>query len=233
MASELWLECEDADSLLRYFRRSASERKRRLFAVACCRCAVRPSDRKVQRFLITAERFADGLVTETELIAAQADAARLAEAADQAAAATIEPEVGRWDSDYVLAGRANAAQAILNSLSTTLDARMALDVVETVWFALMNDGPLDQAEAWADWLRDLRSPPRRVRLDPSWITANRGRVRRLAERLYAGKDWSALPVLADALEEAGCTSALLLDHLHSPGPHTLGCWALDLVLGKR
>jgi hypothetical protein len=41
-----------------------------------------------------------------------------------------------------------------------------------------------------------------------------------------------LPVLADALEEAGCTNADILDHLRGPGPHARGCWAVDLLLGK-
>ncbi len=41
-----------------------------------------------------------------------------------------------------------------------------------------------------------------------------------------------LGVLADALEDAGCTDAELLGHLRGPGPHVRGCWALDLVLGK-
>ncbi len=41
-----------------------------------------------------------------------------------------------------------------------------------------------------------------------------------------------LPVLADALEEAGCTGAEILEHLRSPGRHARGCWALDLLLGK-
>jgi hypothetical protein len=40
-------------------------------------------------------------------------------------------------------------------------------------------------------------------------------------------------VLADALEDAGCSDAGLLGHLRSPGPHVRGCWALDLVLGKE
>ena len=45
-------------------------------------------------------------------------------------------------------------------------------------------------------------------------------------------DLGRLAVLSDALEEAGCTSAEILTHLRSPGPHVRGCWALDLILGK-
>lgn len=45
-------------------------------------------------------------------------------------------------------------------------------------------------------------------------------------------DVRRLAVLADSLEEAGCTDEAILSHLRSPGPHVRGCWALDLVLGK-
>lgn len=56
----------------------------------------------------------------------------------------------------------------------------------------------------------------------------------LARAIYDDRDWMLLPVLADALEDAGCPDAPVLDdHLRSPGPHSRGCWALDLVLGKE
>jgi hypothetical protein len=42
-----------------------------------------------------------------------------------------------------------------------------------------------------------------------------------------------LSVLADALEEAGCTDETVLAHLRSPGPHVRGCWALDLLLRQE
>jgi hypothetical protein len=45
-------------------------------------------------------------------------------------------------------------------------------------------------------------------------------------------DMARLAVLADALEDAGCTDADLLSHLRGPGPHVRGCWAVDLILGK-
>ena len=50
--------------------------------------------------------------------------------------------------------------------------------------------------------------------------------------IYDQRAVNRLPLLADALEDAGCTDADLLGHLRSPGPHVRGCWAVDLVLGK-
>ena len=54
----------------------------------------------------------------------------------------------------------------------------------------------------------------------------------MAESIYAEGRFEELPVLADALEDAGCADADILSHLRGPGPHVRGCWALDLCLGK-
>jgi hypothetical protein len=58
-------------------------------------------------------------------------------------------------------------------------------------------------------------------------------VRSIAQTIYHERTYTDLPVLADALEDAGCDRDALLDHLRSPGPHARGCWALDLILGKE
>jgi hypothetical protein len=59
-----------------------------------------------------------------------------------------------------------------------------------------------------------------------------GTVRRIAQAVYAERDFSGLPILADALEDAGCTDSTILEHLRDPGPHVRGCWPVDLVLLK-
>jgi hypothetical protein len=63
--------------------------------------------------------------------------------------------------------------------------------------------------------------------------------RRLAQAAYEDRhlpagtlDDTRLLILADALEEAGCSDAAILGHLRGPGPHVRGCWVLDLILGK-
>jgi hypothetical protein len=80
------------------------------------------------------------------------------------------------------------------------------------------------------------NPFRSLALDSAWVT---GTVETLA---WAAHDERSLPggtldsvrlaVLADALEEAGCTESALLEHLRTPGPHFRGCWAVDLLLSK-
>jgi hypothetical protein len=55
---------------------------------------------------------------------------------------------------------------------------------------------------------------------------------KLAQTIYEARRFDPMPVLADALEEAGCTDADLLAHCRSGGGHLRGCWAVDLLLGK-
>jgi serine/threonine protein phosphatase PrpC len=72
-----------------------------------------------------------------------------------------------------------------------------------------------------------------VCVDPGWLNWNDGTVARLARAMNEEKDFERMPILADALEDAGCTDALLLDHCRSPGPHSRGCWLVDLLLGAK
>jgi hypothetical protein len=84
--------------------------------------------------------------------------------------------------------------------------------------------------AAAHLLRDIFGNPfRPISFDPSWRTST---AVALAEGVYADRAFSRLPILADALEDAGCDAAELLAHLRGDSPHVRGCWALDLVLGK-
>jgi hypothetical protein len=83
-------------------------------------------------------------------------------------------------------------------------------------------------------LRDIMGSPFDpvVPVAPAVLAYNGGAARRLAEVIYAERCFEDLPVLADLLEEAGCTDAALLGHLRGPGPHALGCHGLDAVLGR-
>jgi hypothetical protein len=74
-----------------------------------------------------------------------------------------------------------------------------------------------------------------VRLEPRWLTST---VVDLARSIYEGfprqvGGYMGMAILADALMDAGCDSEELLNHLRSAGPHVRGCWAVDLILGKR
>jgi hypothetical protein len=51
--------------------------------------------------------------------------------------------------------------------------------------------------------------------------------------MYESRDFSAMPILADALQDAGCEDESILAHCRGPGPHVRGCWVVDLVLGRE
>jgi len=75
-------------------------------------------------------------------------------------------------------------------------------------------------------------PFRPVALAPSWRTWHGGLPVSMARRMYGSRDFGDLPVLADALEEAGCQDQDILGHCRSGGEHVRGCWVIDLLLGK-
>jgi hypothetical protein len=80
-------------------------------------------------------------------------------------------------------------------------------------------------------LRDIAGNPFvPVVFDVCWRTEA---VVGLARGMYESRDFGPLPVLADALEDAGCADPSVLAHCRGGGPHVRGCWVVDLVLGKE
>jgi hypothetical protein len=82
-----------------------------------------------------------------------------------------------------------------------------------------------------DLLRDLVSPSGPAPINPAWLTANDGAVVSLARAIYEERAFERLPVLADALEDAGCADDAVLGHCRG-GEHVRGCWLLDALLGR-
>jgi hypothetical protein len=73
------------------------------------------------------------------------------------------------------------------------------------------------------------NPFRPVAFDPTWLTST---VLALATGIYAEHAFDRMPILADALQDAGCENADILNHCRQPGDHVRGCWVVDLLLGK-
>jgi hypothetical protein len=71
-----------------------------------------------------------------------------------------------------------------------------------------------------------------VTLDPAWLTWKEGMVPKLARAIYDGRHFDRMPILADALEEAGCTDPDIMAHCRETGAHVRGCWLVDLLVGK-
>ena len=259
-----------------YPEKQMSERKARLFAVACCRQLAHLYDEPhcqrliefglkfdtfegrnlavpqadcCQKAIRLAERTADAPVAEAEL-------RDLAEAVD-----TLHHAGGDYaashdhtdDYQHDLVATSEAAYAIYHACSNYPIRHGVLGQVSgafenlggvvwrtsqaAIWSKGLNrvqsteGGDPDNMAINAGLLREIVGNPfRPLQIDPSWRTST---VRDLAISAYDERAYDRLPILADALEDAGCVEQEVLDHLRGPGPHVRGCWALDLVLDRE
>ncbi|MCI0459614.1 MAG: hypothetical protein L0Z62_21910 [Gemmataceae bacterium] len=219
--------------------RASLHRKCRLFTVACCRRHVEwredASPAEYRDAIRISERYADGLATEAELRRAHNAAHGWTYMVREAKTWWGQRLLG-WlpgDDDPPLPSEvAVVASAHWDAMwAGRVVIRTALDYPESFW-----RGQATTAEESADILCGLLrevfgpSPFRPVTLEPSWRTPA---VVALARSMYEESGWVDLPILADALEEAGCTDPAILDHLRGPGPHVRGCWAVDLFIGSE
>jgi hypothetical protein len=90
----------------------------------------------------------------------------------------------------------------------------------------------DNSVGQSDTLRDIFGPLpfRPIAVDPRWLTST---VKNLANSIYTDRAFEKMPILGDALEDAGCDNQEPLNHCRQPGEHTRGCWVLDKVLGRE
>jgi hypothetical protein len=89
---------------------------------------------------------------------------------------------------------------------------------------------IPQAALLRDLIRPFDPPPR---IERAWLDADGRRVWHLAATIYDQHRFDDLPFLGDALEEAGCTDEMVLNHCREPGLHARGCWVLDALLGRE
>ena len=106
---------------------------------------------------------------------------------------------------------------------------------DTAWYAARKDarkGALNAADAMqAQIFRDIVGNPfKQTASQAHWKTRS---VLQLAQAIYDDRQFDLMPILGDALEEAGCESEDLLKHCRSGDVHVRGCWAVDLILGKE
>jgi hypothetical protein len=217
MTEEEWGACDDPLQMLMFLKRKAGDRKLRLLACASCRCRWSLLPAPAQRLVEAAERLADGGLTPHQWAKVRRGASRTEKVAD------FEPHL-------LVARRASAE----------LTCQVVLAATQLFYHNLVPAGGYDLAASeayrreWASQAELVRevfgNPFRPPSFDDRWRS---GDVLSLARHIYESKDFSAMPILADALQEAGCTSEELLAHLRTGGPHVRGCWALDVVLGKQ
>ncbi len=183
------------------------DRKLRLYAVACChqRWELFETD-LFQRAVDAAERLADGRADKQELAAL-------------------------YDAIMDFPTPSSQSHCIENMTLKLLREKG----IQCVAAAAMD---LAVATGWGDFESVVRvqapllrcvvgNPFRLVRFDTIWRTSA---VERIAEEIYAGRDFSAMPILADALMHTGCNDEVILAHCRSQTPHVRGCWVVDLLL---
>jgi hypothetical protein len=218
--------------MLEYLRGRPSARKLRLFVCACCRQVWHLLDEAVIRHAVdTSERYADGTTTAEELT--------------KAWHTTFEIKGTDGLSDKPLA---NARFWAKDTATQTANKRdRAEEIVRSVAWAVIwvSDLPSKIALYAEDdrqtvLLRDLFGNPfRPVILSPALLTWHDGTLPQLAQAIYEERDLPGghldndrLAMLADALEDAGCTDQDILSHCRSTGPHVRGWWVVDMLLGK-
>ena len=110
-------------------------------------------------------------------------------------------------------------------------SRTILEGAERAALAAEAVAAVKERPANAILLRDIFGNPfRTVAFSPEWRTDT---AMSLAKQMYDSRDFSAMPILADALQDAGCDNDDILTHCRGEGPHVRGCWVVDLVLGKE
>jgi len=221
-----WLACEDPEQMLEFLRDKASDRKLRLFAVACCRRIWhKMTDERTRTAVTIAEQFAEGIVQPDILSAAQAEAHAAGdedgEELDDCITYAAFLAADR-DSYRAIEAGFQALMAAYNSASFGVGAN---------GMTFGQNAETEEKKKQALHLRDIfGNPLRPVTLDPSWLTST---VSTLARAIYTDRTFDRMPILADALEESGCTNQDILSHCRGFAEHARGCWVVDLLLAKE
>ena len=240
MTEAEWLACTDSQKLHVFLWVKASDglkwnegrgqRKLRLFAVACCRRIWHLLiDKRSQEAVEVAERYADGRATDEELEIASV-AADAVWHADMKRAAKER----KWDrrSRLPYYGASAAAYNVAIPLGWWGGAPAFVAPDKIARETVPDTGAEGSAQCVLLW--DIFGNPfRPASLNAAWLAWNDGTVPKLAQAIYDERAFDRLPVLADALEEAGCHDPDILAHCRQPGEHVRGCWLVDLLVGKE
>jgi hypothetical protein len=246
-----WLTCDNDYLMFQFIRRKADRRKLRLFACACCRRTwdLLPDERS-RAAVEVSEGYADGRATKEELSAAQAAAARALDDAEEA----FRPldalmrsgfrglegaDRARADAAWIAAGRrryaARAAKAAARPTDRTTTMAEAMGLAAGwIWCvrAIGQSWPVIHSYGLerSDLARCVFGNPFRTQeIAAACLTSD---LVGLARSIYEERAFDRLPVLADALEQAGCSNSDALTHCLRAGPHERGCWVLDAILAS-
>jgi hypothetical protein len=239
MTEDEWLACNDPTPMLEFLRAKVSDRKLRLFSLACVNRfqpeLADPCMERTRKAIAVLEGYIDGRVSDNECQTAAI------EALEEIANNVLNHRLANWSgSDMAHVLLANGPHA-----AATKHVHFSMDFAFDMVVEDFGEDESDNhrweratrpvANLLCQWLRDIFGPIlfRRIILDPACLTWNSGTVVKLTQAIYEERAFDRLPILAGALEEAGCHEPDILAHCRQPGPHVRGCWALDLILGKE
>jgi hypothetical protein len=246
MTEAEWLACVDPVRLLDHLNRPQGDRKLSLFAVACCRAIwqLLPQP-EMRKGVELAEWLAEGKATEEEREAAdwELEGALYGGVEYYAERPEIQvpEEIARWVEDVrALPTDHLAVMACAGGEDLPTDLLGLLKDAGYFAVHVLNMNSFQWHSPTLRWhrrflnlhlLREIFGNPfRPVAINPAWLTTN---VTALAQAIYEERAFDCMPILGDALEDAGCNNALILEHCRSGREHVRGCWVVDLVLGKE
>jgi hypothetical protein len=248
MADLRWMTSTDPEELLYLLADSISlqngaqldKRKLRLFSSACCQRISSYVDERCRAAIDIADRYADGEVSGEDVLAAWENV-DLAFQAIQAAYTNREA-TGLTVNATTAVRRGIATADLLDrwwaegetvSSAASAAARFSAFAIADLDQPHWDDAHQAERLIQCQLIRCIFRFPPALRGDQTGLAWNQGVVARLAQSIYLDRAFDGCPVLADALEEAGCSDPDILDHLRGPGPHTRGCWVVDAILGKE
>ena len=225
MTEEQWTSRANPIRMVEYLKSAATGRKLRLFATACIRLFGQYLDGVPTLLLDTFEEYADERAEYDEIVALKESLERLTSSAFSSSPAQVV-----WDMLINL-----TQQERYRPNAYWLAREVVSEVGRVEIYAQANSECNDEmrrsVSRAAVVVRDIFGNPfRPVTFAPEWRADT---ALAIARGMYESRDFSAMPILADALQDAGCDSADILDHCRGPGPHVRGCWVVDLVLGKE
>jgi hypothetical protein len=213
MTKTEWDECSIPQTLVEFLQAGTSTRKLRLCAVAWARLVMRQAN--------TTPR----MDPYQQWIANPQLLPQLG-AAEQFADGQIDSNVLR--SSRLLSGRPyNIFRATCRVSHFSLD-----DVYRSLRAIQVEFGAPSDREV-CDLTRDIIYPFQVMPFRTLWLSWNNATIPKLAQSIYEERAFDRLPILADALEEAGCTNPDILQHCRQPREHVRGCWPVDLLLGRE
>jgi hypothetical protein len=227
-----WWSWDKPGPMLVCVENEVSARKLRLFACACCRQVWNPfTPTLVRRVVAVAEAFADGEISSEDLAAVREVVSRATQAAYRE-----DRQRGTGYLSRVLEGcmsvcsRLGAAEVVRDVCHSTARAAADVPLFRTEGGDRAPEYAAELAEQ-ADLARDIFGNPfRPVEIDAAWLTSD---VLALARGIYEDRAFDRMPILADALQDAGCDSDDVLIHCRDASAiHARGCWVVDLLLGK-